>query len=141
MIIIIVAEAVPFTPSTAIVLNISDAKKIEKKDAVCVMVGDQDVLMDLKMSAQSAAGYRDAMNPGSDGKKLEAASLGTTTPVKGTEMASAAGVRLVVVKGAGHHLQNDVQRDAGSSTVFQLLTRRGISRSLSWKCSGDLLYW
>ena len=103
-----------------IVPNILDARSDEKKDAVCVMVGDQDVLMDLKMSQQSAAGYREAMNPDSDAKKLEALETSTNS-VNGTTIEAAAGVRLVVVQGAGHHLQNDVQRDAGAEALLHLV--------------------
>jgi pimeloyl-ACP methyl ester carboxylesterase len=108
----------------SIIPNISDANTNDRKDAVCVMVGDQDVLMDLKMSEQSAAGYREALPGKADSQKLDSASRfssSLSSSIKGTTMDSAGGVRLVVVEGAGHHLQNDVQRDAGAEALLQFV--------------------
>ena len=105
-----------------IVRNITGAETAEQHDAVCVMVGSQDCLMDLAMSRQSAAGYRDAFSSDSDVKKLETASESNSSvesAIEGVTIERAGGVRLVVVNGAGHHLQNDIQRDAGAEALLQ----------------------
>jgi pimeloyl-ACP methyl ester carboxylesterase len=107
-----------------IISNISGANTTDHKDAVCVMVGDQDVLMDLKMCEQSAAEYREALRENTVSKRLDSASKSSSSlgsSIKGTKMESADGVCHVVVEGAGHHLQNDVQRDAGAEAWLQFV--------------------
>jgi hypothetical protein len=108
----------------AIVRNISNANTAERKDAVCVMVGNQDVLVDVEMSRQSAAEYREALGRKDEDQKRIAASESDSsfiTAIDGTTVESAAGVQLVIVDGAGHHLQNDVQRGAGAEALLHFV--------------------
>jgi len=110
----------------SIVRNISGAHDSERKDAICVMVGNQDVLMDLGMSRKSATEYRAALQVVQDGQKQKLRSVSESdsssiSAIDGTMIESAAGVQLVIVDGAGHHLQNDVQRDAGAEALLQFV--------------------
>ena len=76
------------------------------------------------MSRQSAAEYRDTLSQSGEVQKRMAASKsdsGSISAIDGTKIESAAGVRLVIVDGAGHHLQNDVQRDAGAEALLQFV--------------------
>lgn len=84
---------------------------------LCVMVASEDMMIDKKIYERQVAELRDGVRQLQetgvvDGKKDE---------VEGTEGAtveSKSGVRLVVVKGAGHHLQNDLQRDVGAEALM-----------------------
>lgn len=88
------------------------------------MSGDQDVLMDLEMCRRQVAEYRQALaemktisSPNTkhdqDTEKVEA-DQGVTTTSEG-------GVRLVVIEGAGHHIQNDVQQNEAAGALLNFV--------------------
>ena len=100
-----------------IALNISNSSEVHGKDSVCIMVGSEDVLMDVAMCRREADDYRDEFQRLRDVKKLDTPSGGNRTSSESTDdmiLESHGGVRLVVVQNAGHHSQNDCQRDIGA---------------------------
>jgi len=94
-------------------------------ERILILVGEQDVLMDVRMMRRLATRYRDAVKQlvlsensqgrvGSD-EDNEAADTETYTENRGN------GVRTVVVKGAGHHVQNDLQWEVGAQRIADFL--------------------
>lgn len=107
-----------------IVRNLSNGTVGGRRTRICIMVGSEDMMIDVDMCRLQAAEYREALEPGSSGSGKDQTSLSAShkhrsmgTDVEGLRMEDAGGVRLVVVEGAGHHSQNDVQRDQGAQAL------------------------
>ena len=98
-----------------IVQNISG-----RNDRICIIDGSKDMMMDARVYERQAADYRTALESQQDQKKIDVSSR-QPQPTSGAPNESAAGVRLVVVDGAGHHLQNDVQRDVGAAALLDFV--------------------
>ena len=105
-----------------ILSNISGNPGPAEKDRVCVMVGDQDVLMDLAMCRRQAAEYRQALTwmRGKE-NEIKRQETRTRTALNGVTVDSSQGVSLVVVHGAGHHVQNDVQQKEAAEALLQFV--------------------
>ena len=93
------------------------------EERILILVGELDVLMDVSMMRRLATRYRDAVKQ-LTGEKREGhvssdeddeAYTETYTENRGD------GVRMVVVKGAGHHVQNDLQWEVGVQRVADFL--------------------
>ena len=93
-----------------IVRNISTIGERNGGDRVMVMLGTEDKMMQ-GTQQRMVAEYSDAI------RKVEGneSSGGEDTSRNG------AGVRLVEIKGAGHHLQNDVQWEEGAKALLDFL--------------------
>ncbi|KAK5170160.1 uncharacterized protein LTR77_004745 [Saxophila tyrrhenica] len=102
-----------------IVRNVSGCQSSVRKDSICVMVGSQDVLMDLGMCKKQVAEYREVLVREQAEEKVKV--VAADESIEGVRMESDAGVRLVMVDGAGHHLQNDVQRDKGAEALLKFV--------------------
>ena len=92
------------------------------RDSVCIIVGDQDKLMHVGMCQQQAIEYRQCLARMLEPTRATQSLAPSTRERKGglaTE--STGGVRLVVVEGAGHHLQNDVQQEIGAQMLLQFV--------------------
>lgn len=110
-----------------IVRNISKASGEDQCTRVCIMVGSEDMMIGTDMCRLQAAQYREVINSQSlsvdkktsptRGQKLwpDSASL------DGVHTEESREVRLVVIAGAGHHCQNDAQRDNGAVALQQFL--------------------
>ena len=88
------------------------------------MSGSEDVLMDVPMCTSQMAELRDGLRQLRDVKKLDAFAnedISAVKPIDGTSQDSSDGVRLIVVQGAGHQLQNDIQRDIGAEALLQFV--------------------
>ncbi|ETI24870.1 hypothetical protein G647_04240 [Cladophialophora carrionii CBS 160.54] len=99
-------------------------------DRVCVMVGSQDRMMDLNMARRQVSEFRAAVramalessaSQGSRGADADAKESTHEEDIPEVEAESLERVRLVVVQGAGHHTQNDVQRQAAAEAIWQWL--------------------
>lgn len=89
---------------------------------MCIMIGAQDMMLRGTTWGQQAAELRDEVRQlrevqGGDGK---AALL---EDVEGAKTWSEDGVQVVVVEGAGHQLQNDLQRDVGAAALLRFVTQ------------------
>lgn len=84
------------------------------------MVGSKDVLMDLGMARKQVAEYRTALEKAA-GQNFDRISSQRPKEVEGAAVESAGGARLVIVDGAGHHLQNDLQRDVGAEALLDFV--------------------
>ena len=93
-------------------------------DRVCIVVGSEDMMMDLGMCRRQAAEYREANSEAE--RETEPLSVsyrrGNDEMIDGVRIEKNQGVRLVVVEGAGHHSQNDVQCESGAEALRQWLT-------------------
>jgi pimeloyl-ACP methyl ester carboxylesterase len=89
---------------------------------IMVMAGAEDKLMGVKLMEDMAREYRDGIEQLSSQKKMEPVnSLQTRSQIsKNVKQDIKGGVAMVVVEGAGHHLQNDIQADeaAGALKLF-----------------------
>lgn len=99
-----------------ILSNIQGSSKYSTQDRICVMLGDQDVLMDLDMGRRQVAEYRQCLQAEKAGDGQEPRQ---STDIEGVTTESGDGVRLVVVEGPGHHIQNDVQRDQAAEGLLR----------------------
>ena len=107
-----------------IVRNVCGILNCQAKDNICIMFGSEDMMMDLEMCRRQAAEYRDGLRRLRDVKKTDSLpdeKPVSTSPIDGVTVEHAGGVRLVVVEEAGHHLQNDIQRDAGAEALLQFV--------------------
>jgi hypothetical protein len=88
-----------------------------------ILVGELDVLMDVRMMHRLAARYRDAVRH-SIGENVEGYVHSDKANRADTEAYTedrGDGVRMVVVRGAGHHVQNDLQWETGAQRIADLL--------------------
>lgn len=85
-----------------ILSNISGNVESPSNDRICVMVGDQDVLMDLSMCRKQVAEYRQGL---AETKSLEQSKAhrdtASTEAIEGVTVESGGGVRMAIVEGAG----------------------------------------
>lgn len=83
----------PFATASSILRHIHN--KGSSGNKVLVMAGSQDALMTPEVTQETAAFYRRVAEPEKEGVLME------------------------FVKGAGHHLQNDVQWEDGAAKLFE----------------------
>lgn len=84
------------------------------------MIGSEDVLMDLGMARKQVAEYRSALDTAT-GQETNQSANSRPQPIEGATVESTGGTRLVIVDGAGHHLQNDIQRDIGAEALLDFV--------------------
>ncbi|KAF2209078.1 hypothetical protein CERZMDRAFT_48072 [Cercospora zeae-maydis SCOH1-5] len=94
-----------------------------ERDAVCVMVGLQDMLLDMKVIRRVATEYREGLKKmrESQGASVDAGLPGELADVSGAISESKDGVRVVLIEGAGHHVQNDVQAGIAAEALLSWL--------------------
>lgn len=87
---------------------------------IMVMAGSEDKLMGVRLMEDMARDYRRGVQTLVEEKRHDAVAVqsrGTMEPIKGVEENCEAGVSMVVVKGAGHHVQNDVQAERAAEVL------------------------
>ncbi|KAK3718504.1 hypothetical protein LTR37_005008 [Vermiconidia calcicola] len=107
-----------------VVRNITGNRNSLSSDRVCIMLGSEDVLMDIRMCHRQAAEYRASFGQKQEVENLEKLSEQERTippHIEGVQVESVAATRLVVVESAGHHLQNDVQSEAAAKAFLQFV--------------------
>lgn len=109
-----------------IVRNISQSSGEDQRTRVCIMVGSEDMMIDTDMCRLQAAQYREAIESQPPSVHKTSSIQGQrfrpdSASLEGLHAEESGGVRLVVIAGAGHHCQNDVQRDKGAVALQQLL--------------------
>ncbi len=82
-----------------------------------IMAGTEDRLMTPPVMQELAATYRDAFRQLASEKMTEA--QGSESVKEEALGNSGQGVRLCLVRGAGHHLQNDIQWEDGAGQLFE----------------------
>ena len=101
--------------------GISAVQNEEQKDAILIMVGDEDVLMDVGMCERQASEYRKSLvEMGKENAPEKAQHL----EVRSTDSArveSEGSVRLAIVGASGHHIQNDAHQDVAAGQLFDLV--------------------
>jgi pimeloyl-ACP methyl ester carboxylesterase len=104
-----------------ILRNVSRTSDTSAGDAICVMAGSEDMMMgDLAVCRRQAVEFRIALNQmyGSADSKQEPA---PQDGIEGVERWRQRGVRLVSVRDAGHHVQNDVQCEQAAMALNDFL--------------------
>ncbi|KAJ9603833.1 hypothetical protein H2200_011354 [Cladophialophora chaetospira] len=86
-------------------------------DRVCVMVGSHDVPMDLKVARRQAGEFREVARAMEFQASAEQERETREEDIPGVDSESMERVRLVIVQGAGHHVQNDIQQAAGAEAL------------------------
>jgi pimeloyl-ACP methyl ester carboxylesterase len=93
-------------------------------ERILIIVGEHDVLMDVPLMHQLAKRYRDAVRGSMGEEQVDRVSCAVGYEA-GLEEAYTEnredGVRMVVVKGAGHYVQNDLQWEVGAQRVADFL--------------------
>lgn len=102
------------------------------EDSICVIVGLQDMMHDEGMRKRVAKDYRECIYDLDRSKKIDrhtrgsaAEEVGLDSGVHGIISEREEGVRVVVVKSAGHHVQNDVQR-ANAGRALWVVCKPGV---------------
>lgn len=91
-------------------------------DRICIMVGSYDRLTDQSMAERSFSEYTHVLATLQRDKKLDVIEHTDTSddkPIEGVQMTATDRVRLLVVQGAGHHIQNDVQCDIAAEACLK----------------------
>jgi pimeloyl-ACP methyl ester carboxylesterase len=91
-------------------------------DRICIMVGSHDRLTDPSMAERSFKEYADAVATLQRDKKLDILERETASdekPIEGIQKTAANRVRLLVVQGAGHHTQNDIQCNVAAEACLR----------------------
>jgi pimeloyl-ACP methyl ester carboxylesterase len=84
---------------------------------IMVMAGTEDKLMGVKLMQDMAGEYRDGIRQLSDQKKIEPTVETGNSISKNVKQETENGVSMVIVEGAGHHIQNDVQADEAAEAL------------------------
>ena len=94
-----------------------------KGERILILVGEHDVLMDVQMMRRLAMRYRDAVKQsiGENGESHVGSDGANQADTEAYTENRGDGVRTVVVKGAGHHVQNDLQWEVGAQRVADFL--------------------
>ena len=87
------------------------------------MAGTEDKLMGVRLMKDMTDEYREGIQQLSQRKKIECVeSIQTPSSIsKNVEQVIEGGVAMVVVEGAGHHIQNDVQADEAAEALKMFL--------------------
>lgn len=105
-----------------ILRNIECTDQTGSGDRICILIGGEDMMFDPTIYERQVAEYRQAIEAGlPDGGRDGVADHGFEKEVDGASVSSSGGVRLVVIKGAGHHVQNDVQCDVAADALINFL--------------------
>ena len=97
----------------------------DRGERVCVVAGTEDKLMGVALTHKLVGCYREVLTKFATDKKndlpknLEIDVHGHDSP--SSSMDRGAGVRFVTIKGAGHHLQNDLVWEEGAKQVLHFL--------------------
>jgi pimeloyl-ACP methyl ester carboxylesterase len=89
-------------------------------ERILIMAGELDILMDSRMIHRLAKHYRKAVR-GSVDEKVDRVTGDVERSQEAYTEDRGDGVRMVVVKGAGHHVQNDLQWEVGAQRVVDFL--------------------
>lgn len=95
-----------------------------ESERILILVGELDVFMDVRTMHRLAKRYREAVRHSIDenGEARVSSFEGHEADREQTYMEDRGdGVRMVVVKGAGHHVQNDLQWEVGVERVVDFL--------------------
>jgi len=88
-------------------------------ERICVLNGELDMLA-RGMYVRMVAEYRDGVKTLKRAKKVEAKPEHLNVPeeeIEGVSVEGTVGVRQIMVKNAGHHVQNDVQREKAAEAL------------------------
>jgi len=94
------------------------------REKILILAGELDVMMDVRMMRCLAKRYRDAVRHVMNENAEVDVSSNVGYEVRREEVYTEDrrdGVRMVVVKGAGHHVQNDLQWEVGAQRVADFL--------------------
>ena len=106
-----------------------DERALEGKrgvERVCVMVGEKDVLMDVGMCSRVATEFREEIRSMRADKKMDGGQDVDREVHEEDEekiVEREGGVRFVVIKGAGHHTQNDVQWEIAAEELRRFVVQ------------------
>ena len=107
-----------------VVANLIKPEDDGQHDQVCIIVGAEDMMIDVDMCRLQAAQYRQAFEVGlANSTKPSPRVASRIRAIEGTEVESFGGVALAVIKDAGHHVQNDVQSKIAAEVLFLCLER------------------
>ncbi|KAL8799895.1 MAG: hypothetical protein Q9182_005552 [Xanthomendoza sp. 2 TL-2023] len=113
----------PFVSFPRILENITGLGK--RVSHVCIMAGSEDKLVGVKIPQRLANVFRDAVKASTETKKTDGPADFATEENETHEYHAdlSHGVHFVVVKGAGHHFQNDLQQETGARQLLAFIRR------------------
>ena len=99
-----------------VIANLAKPKDDSQHYQVCIIVGAEDMMIDVDMCRLQAAQYRQALE-----ERQAKGDRSRIHSVEGAEVESFGGVALAIVQDAGHHSQNDVQSKVAAEVLFLFL--------------------
>lgn len=107
-----------------VIVNLAKPNDDGQHDQVCIIVGAEDMMIDVDMCRLQAAQYRQALQ-GRLAKSAEPSPrvASRIRAIEGAEVEGFEGVALAVIQDAGHHVQNDVQSKIAAEVLFLFLER------------------
>ncbi|KAI9021782.1 Alpha/Beta hydrolase protein [Hyaloraphidium curvatum] len=106
----------PFVSAGEVVASIEPTPEGVDADRVMILSGTLDRLMDPPIQLRAAEEYRLAL--GGAGAPFD-----DKLPAQGWRVQRRGGVSYGLVAGAGHHVQNDLQKEEGAEALLQFLDR------------------
>lgn len=109
--------------------NLAQPTHDAQRQKVCIIVGAEDMMIDVDMCRLQAAQYRQALedrqadSAGYQGSLQSRRIASQVHAIEGTEVESFDGVELAVIEGAGHHVQNDMQSRVAAQVLLRFLER------------------
>lgn len=90
---------------------------------ICVIAGSEDTLVGVNIPKRLAGILRDSVKALTENKKADSSAVELMDEFETDEIYSDAslGVRYVVLKGAGHHFQNDIQQETGAKQLLAFI--------------------
>ena len=104
-----------------VIANLAKPTDHGQHHQVCIIVGAEDMTINVDMCRLQAAQYRQALKVHL-AKSAEPAAR-RIPAIEGAEVESFGGVQLAVIEGAGHHAQNDVQSKIAAEVLLRFLER------------------
>jgi pimeloyl-ACP methyl ester carboxylesterase len=101
-----------------VITNLAKPKGDGQHHQVCIIVGAEDMMIDVDMCRLQAAQYRQALE---ERQAKGAGDRSRIHPVEGAEVESFGGVALAVIQDAGHHVQNEIQSKVAAEVLFLFL--------------------
>jgi hypothetical protein len=113
----------PFANSRKVTQGLLDWEVEICQQRIMILVGERDCLMDVPLMKKTAEGYRRAYRAAFGIKEMEHSESDKANDEENDKSALVAsdGVRFVIVKDAGHHLQNDLQWEEGAARILDFI--------------------
>ncbi|KAI5359861.1 hypothetical protein Slin15195_G117220 [Septoria linicola] len=102
-----------------ILQSVECSRSVDDRDPVCIILGLEDIMFDQGVTTRIARDYREALAElDRFSKNASINSVHVDTDFDGISTESRGRVRVVLLMGSGHHVQNDVQTEVAAGALL-----------------------